>query len=91
MDNAGRLPPSAYRGSTMYTTLSPCMMCTGTCLLYKISRVVIGENKTFVGGEDLLKQNGVEVVVLENSECHEMMQKFKKEQPEDWYAEPWGI
>ena len=75
----------------MYTTLSPCMMCTGTCLLYKISRVVIGENKTFVGGEELLRQNGVEVVVLENTECYDLMQKFKKEQPQDWYAEPWGL
>ena len=84
LENAGRLPPSAYRGATMYTTLSPCNMCTGACLLYKVARVVIGENKTFVGGENLLKQHGVEVVVLESSECEALMQNFIKEKPADW-------
>lgn len=68
----------------MYTTLSPCDMCTGACLLYKIRRVVIGENKTFVGGEQLLKERGVEVVVLQNEECYELMQKFIKENSELW-------
>ena len=56
LENAGRLPASAYKGSTMYTTLSPCDMCTGACILYKVSRVVMGENNTFVGGEEYLKQ-----------------------------------
>lgn len=68
----------------MYTTLSPCDMCTGACVLYKVSRVVVGENKSFVGGEAYLKQRGIEVVVLENAECMDLMQKFMKEKPEVW-------
>lgn len=68
----------------MYTTLSPCDMCTGACVLYKVKRVVVGENKTFVGGEDYLKQRGIEVVVLANSECQQLMQKFIQERPEVW-------
>lgn len=68
----------------MYTTLSPCDMCTGACILYKVARVVIGENKTFVGGEEYLKQRGVEVVVLQNAECEKLMQDFIKEKPELW-------
>ncbi|KAI1082879.1 putative cytosine deaminase [Whalleya microplaca] len=84
LQNAGRLPSSAYKGSTMYTTLSPCDMCTGACLLYGISRVVIGENKTFLGGEAYLKQRGVEVVVLDSAECKDLMDKFIAEKPEIW-------
>ncbi|KAI1312575.1 putative cytosine deaminase [Xylaria venustula] len=84
LQNAGRLPSSAYRGSTMYTTLSPCDMCTGACLLYGIPRVVIGENKTFLGGEAYLKQRGVEVVVLDSSECRELMERMIAEKPELW-------
>ncbi|OTA64556.1 putative cytosine deaminase [Hypoxylon sp. EC38] len=84
LQNAGRLPYSAYRGSTMYTTLSPCDMCTGACLLYGISRVVIGENKTFLGGEAYLKQRGVEVVVLDSPECKELMDRFIAEKPDVW-------
>ncbi|KAL1987973.1 hypothetical protein VTN96DRAFT_1497 [Rasamsonia emersonii] len=84
LENSGRLPASAYEGATMYTTLSPCDMCTGACLLYKIKRVVIGENKNFVGGEQHLKNRGVEVVVLENEECKQMMEKFIREQPALW-------
>ena len=68
----------------MYTTLSPCDMCTGACVLYKVGRVVIGENKNFVGGEAYLKQRGIEVVVLENSVCMDLMQRFMKEKPEVW-------
>ena len=75
---------SAYKGATMYTTLSPCDMCTGACVLYKVERVVIGENKTFVGGEDYLKQRGIEVVVLANSECEQLMQRFIVERREVW-------
>ncbi|CZS94655.1 probable cytosine deaminase [Rhynchosporium agropyri] len=82
--NSGRLPASAYKGSTMYTTLSPCDMCTGACILYGISRVVIGENKTFLGGEAYLKQRGVEVVVLESEECRGLMERFIREKPEVW-------
>ncbi|KAJ9614488.1 cytosine deaminase [Cladophialophora chaetospira] len=68
----------------MYTTLSPCDMCTGACILYKLGRVVIGENKTFVGGEEYLKHKGVEVVVLENQECIGLMKKFIEEKPHVW-------
>lgn len=84
LQNAGRLPSSAYRGSTMFTTLSPCDMCTGACLLYGISRVVIGENKTYLGGEAYLKQRGLEVVVLDSTECKELMDRFIAEKPEVW-------
>ena len=84
MENTGRLPATAYKGATMYTTLSPCDMCTGACILYKIARVVIGENKTFLGGEAYLKQRGVEIVILENAECKTLMQKFISEKPEIW-------
>ena len=68
----------------MYTSLSPCLMCTGACLLYKVARVVIAENKTFLGGEDLLKKHGVEVIVHENEECQSMMSKFVKENTQEW-------
>ncbi|KAI0008527.1 putative cytosine deaminase [Xylariaceae sp. FL0662B] len=84
LHNAGRLPSSAYKGSTMYTTLSPCDMCTGACLLYGISRVVIGENRTFLGGETYLRQRGVEVVVLDSAECKDLMDKFIAEKPDVW-------
>lgn len=68
----------------MYTSLSPCDMCTGACVMYKVKRVVIGENKTFVGGEEYLKSKGIEVVVLQDEECQALMQKFIKEKPRDW-------
>ncbi|OAL07706.1 cytidine deaminase-like protein [Phaeosphaeriaceae sp. SRC1lsM3a] len=87
LEIAGRLPASAYRGATMYTTLSPCDMCTGACIMYKVKRVVIGENKTFVGGEEYLKSRGIEVVVLDDAECRALMQKFIKEKPDDWYED----
>ncbi|KAI9734213.1 MAG: cytosine deaminase [Cirrosporium novae-zelandiae] len=84
LENSGRLPASAYKGATMYTSLSPCDMCTGACVLYKVKRVVIGENKTFVGGEEYLKSRGIEVVVLQNTECQGLMEKFIKEKPDLW-------
>ena len=84
LENTGRLPASAYKGATMYTSLSPCDMCTGACVLYKVARVVIGENKTFVGGEAYLKQRGIEVIVLENKECQDLMSKFIEEKPDVW-------
>ncbi|KAI5205531.1 cytosine deaminase [Aureobasidium subglaciale] len=84
LENAGRLPASAYQGATMYTTLSPCDMCTGACILYKVKRVVLGENKTFVGGEDYLKQRGIEVVNVNSAECEDLMKKFINEHPEEW-------
>lgn len=68
----------------MYTTLSPCDMCTGACVMYKVARVVIGENKSFVGGEKYLKERGIEVDVLENAECQRLMKEFIEQQPEVW-------
>jgi cytosine deaminase len=84
LDAAGRLPASVYRRATMYTTLSPCHMCTGAILLYEIPRVVLGENRTFMGAEDLLRAHGVEVVNLDSQECYRLMQDFIAEHPELW-------
>jgi len=84
LENAGRLPASTYRRATMVTTLSPCDMCTGAILLYGIPRVVIGEHRTFVGGEDLLRARGVEVVNLDSAECFELLGGFIAEHPEVW-------
>jgi cytosine deaminase len=81
---AGRQPASVYRRSTMYTTLSPCDMCTGAILLYDIPRVVIGENRTFLGGEDLLRSRGVEVIVADDEKCVAMMRAFIAESPQLW-------
>ena len=83
-ENAGRQPASVYKNCTLYTTLSPCSMCTGAILLYNIPKVVIGENKTFLGSEQFLKENGVEVTVVNNAECIEMMENFIKNNPELW-------
>ena len=68
----------------MYTTLSPCDMCTGACVMYKVARVVIGENKTFVGGERYLKERGIGVIVLENAECQGLMKQFIEQKPQVW-------
>lgn len=68
----------------MYTTLSPCDMCTGACVMYKVARVVIGENKTFIGGEAYLKQRGIKVDVLENEECKKLMQQFIEQNLDVW-------
>jgi cytosine deaminase len=87
LENAGRLRASVYARATMVTTLSPCDMCTGAILMYGIPRVVVGENRTFVGGEDYLRSRGVEVVVLDNAECFEMMSEFIAENPELWYED----
>jgi cytosine deaminase len=84
MEAAGRLPASVYRRATMYTTLSPCDMCTGTILLYGIPRVVMGENETFVGGEDYLRARGVEVVNLDSEECKQLMREFIRDHPDVW-------
>ncbi|GAB2772563.1 nucleoside deaminase [Salinimicrobium soli] len=84
LENAGRLPASVYRESTLYTTLSPCSMCSGTILLYGIPRVVIAENKTFLGEEELLRSRGVEVTVLDDTECIDLMRTFIEEKPELW-------
>ena len=69
----------------MYTTLSPCDMCTGACIMYKVKKVVIGENKSFLGGESYLKDRGIEVVTLENEELKTLMERFIEQKPEVWY------
>lgn len=84
LENAGRLPAIDYRRSTIYTTLSPCIMCSGAILLYEIPRVVVGENRTFTGAESLLRSNGVEVEVVDVLECVELMTDFISENPGLW-------
>ena len=84
LERAGRLPATEYARSTMYTTLSPCDMCTGAILLYGIKRVVMGENRTFVGGEDYLRSRGVEVVNLDSQACVDLMDEFIAARPDVW-------
>jgi cytosine deaminase len=84
LQNAGRLPAHIYRECTLYTTLSPCPMCSGAILLYGIPRVVIGENKTFMGEEELLKSRGVDLTVLDDPTCVKLMADFIKAYPEAW-------
>jgi cytosine deaminase len=84
LENAGRQGAEVYRRCTLYTTLSPCPMCTGAVLLYGIRRVVIGENVTFIGAEDSLRLGGVQVEVLQDSECIRMMREFIERNPELW-------
>lgn len=84
LENAGRLPASVYNESVLYTTLSPCAMCTGAILLYGIPKVVIGENRTFMGEEALLKSHGVTVEVVQDATCIAMMQDFIAAKPELW-------
>ena len=83
-ENAGRKNALVYKKCTLYTTLSPCAMCSGAIILYGIPRVVIGENKTFLGEEKYLQSKGVEVKVLQDETCVEMMKNFIKEYPELW-------
>jgi cytosine deaminase len=82
--NAGRQPVSVYRGSTLYTTLSPCPMCSGAILLYKIPKVVIGENVNFLGDEELLRNRGVTVEVLQDQRCIRLMKDFISNRPDLW-------
>lgn len=84
LESAGRLPASVYAESTIYTTLSPCAMCSGAILLYGIRRVVVGENQTFMGEEDLLRARGVEVTVAQDPRCIGMMERFIRERPALW-------
>ena len=84
LENAGRQPASVYRQSVLYTTLSPCPMCTGAILLYGIPKVIIGENQTFLGSEKLLREHGVEVVVENDSACIQMMEDFIARNPALW-------
>jgi len=84
LENAGRQAASVYRGATLYTTLSPCAMCSGAILLYAIPRVIIGENKTFEGEEALLKSRGVSLEVRQDARCIAMMTEFIRAHPELW-------
>ncbi len=84
LENAGRQSAKVYQECTLYTTLSPCSMCSGTILLYGIPKVIIGENKTFMGEEEHLKSRGVKVEVVNNQECIDIMESFIKNKPELW-------
>jgi creatinine deaminase len=84
IENAGRQPARVYRESTLYTTLSPCAMCSGAILLYGIPRVIVGENRTFMGEEDLLRGRGVTVEVLDDARCRELMARFIGANPTLW-------
>lgn len=84
LENAGRLSINDYKKATLYTTLSPCSMCSGAILLYKIPRVVIGENKTFMGEEAWLRERGVELTVLDDEGCIQLMKTFTAEHPQLW-------
>ncbi|MDH4581137.1 nucleoside deaminase [Pseudomonas sp. BN415] len=83
-ENAGRQPASVYREAVLYTTLSPCAMCSGAILLYGIPKVIIGENRTFMGEEELLRSRGVELEVLQDAECVKLMEDFIEARPELW-------
>ena len=84
LENAGRIKASDYRRATLYSTLSPCDMCSGAILLYGIPKVVIGENRTFCGPEDYVRSRGVEVVVADDQECRQLMESYIKNNPELW-------
>ena len=84
IERAGRLPASVYRRSVLYTTLSPCLMCAGTALLYDIPRIVVGENRSFQASEELLRSKGVELTVVDDAECIELMRRMMTERSEIW-------
>ncbi len=84
LENAGRLTARTYRASVLYTTLSPCLMCAGTALLYQIPRIVVGENRTFESSEDLLRSRGVRVDVVDDDECRALMDRLIAQKPELW-------
>ena len=84
LENAGRLKAADYRRSILYSTLSPCDMCSGTALLYGIPKIVVGENRTFRGPEDYVRSRGVEIVVVDNQECRDLMTRFIQQHPELW-------
>ena len=83
-ENAGRQSAQTYRECTLYTTLSPCSMCSGAILLYGIPRIIIGENRTFMGEEDLLRSRGVELTVLDDARCIQLMREFIERSPKLW-------
>lgn len=84
LENAGRLTAKDYRRSTLYSTLSPCDMCSGTALLYDIPKIFVGENQTFQGPEDYVRSRGVELTIIDNGECKELMRQFIQQSPELW-------
>jgi len=84
LENAGRLRPADYRRSVLYSTLSPCDMCSGTALLYRIPRIVIGENRTFRGPEDYVRSRGIELEIVDSDECIQLMRDFIAARPELW-------
>jgi len=84
LENAGRLKAAEYRRATLYSTLSPCDMCSGAVLLYGIPKVVVGENRTFRGPEDYVRSRGVDIVVVDSQECRQLMEAFVQEHPELW-------
>ena len=84
LENAGRLAPQRYRQATLYSTLSPCDMCSGAVLLYKIPRVIVGENRTFRGPEENLRARGVTVTVCDDPECIALMERFQRDHPQLW-------
>lgn len=84
LENAGRLKAADYQRATLYSTLSPCDMCSGTALLYKIPKIVIGENRTFQGPEEYVRSRGVDLVILDNAECIRLMEEFIADRPELW-------
>jgi creatinine deaminase len=87
LESAGRLSPECYARATLYTTLSPCDMCTGAVLLYKIPHVVVGENLTFRGPEEYLRERGVRVELANDRECTELMSKFISDHPDLWHED----
>ena len=87
LENAGRQPARIYRDCTIYTTLSPCAMCSGAILLYGIKRVVVGENRTFRGEEELLRDRGVAVEILQDPRCQELMAQFIRAHPSVWHED----
>ncbi|MBM4176445.1 MAG: nucleoside deaminase [Ignavibacteria bacterium] len=86
-ENAGRLSASVYKNSVLYTTLSPCSMCSGAILLYEIPKIIIGENINFMGEEELLTSRGVQIEVLQNAECINLMSEFIKTHPKLWFED----
>jgi creatinine deaminase len=82
--NAGRLPARVYQASTIYSTLSPCPMCSGAIVLYKIPRVVVGENRTFLGAEEYMRSQGIQVEVVQDTECIQLMTDFIRDHPGLW-------
>lgn len=87
LENAGRLKASDYRSAILYSTLSPCDMCSGTALLYRIPKIVIGENHTFQGPEDYVRSRGVELEIVDDSECFELMRDFIRDNPALWHED----